>query len=172
MDIFNAAPLKIKEKNSFFKTTEDFEKLRAVVNRSSAIAIIGGGFLGSELSCALAKYGEKNQLKVYQVFHENGNMGKILPEYLSVWTADRVREEGVNVLPKAQVESVEWFGKNQIKLNLNTGKSLVVDHVLVAVGSEPNVDLATESGLEVDSTLGGYVVNAELEARRHLYVVS
>lgn len=29
-------------------------------------------------------------LEVIQMFPENGNMGKVLPEYLSNWTTDRV----------------------------------------------------------------------------------
>lgn len=98
-------------------------------------------------------------------------MGKVLPEFLSEWTTERVREEGVNVIPKAQVESVELVN-GQLNLKLVDGKNVLCDHVVVAVGSEPNISLAQKSGLEVDSAFGGYLVNAELEARRHLYVVS
>lgn len=108
---------------------------------------------------------------MHQIFHEKGNMGKVLPEFLSVWTMDRVREEGINVIPNNQVQSVELFN-GQLKLKLLDGTQVLCDHAVVAVGSEPNVQLARESGLEVDSTFGGYLVNAELEARRHLYVVS
>ena len=115
--------------------------------------------------------GEPKDLKIYQIFHEKGNMGKILPQYLSEWTTDRVREEGVNVLTETQVESVENVGPS-LRLKLQNGKELMVDHVIVAVGSEPNISLAEASDLEVDKNLGGYVVNAELEARRHVYVVS
>lgn len=46
-------------------------------------------------------------MEVYQLFHEEGNMGKILLEYLSQWTTDRVREEGVKVWPKTQIKAVE-----------------------------------------------------------------
>lgn len=48
------------------------------------------------------------------------------------------------------------------------------DHVIVALGVEPNTNLAdgSEAGLEIDPDLGGYLVNAELEARSNLYVVS
>lgn len=49
---------------------------------------------------------------------------------------------------------------------------LKADRVLVAVGLEPSVDLAVTSGLEVDSNLGGFLVNSELEARSNLWVVS
>lgn len=97
-------------------------------------------------------------------------MGKVLPKYLSVWTSERVREEGVCVIPNVQITSAELYS-GQIKLTLINGQELYVDHVVVAVGSRPNIDIAKDSDLEVDINLGGFVVNAELEARRHLYVV-
>ena len=55
---------------------------------------------------------------------------------------------------------------------LSTNHQLPVDHVIVAVGIEPNTLLADSSGLEVDDQLGGYRVNAELEARTNVWVVS
>lgn len=96
-------------------------------------------------------------------------MGKVLPEFLSKWTTERVREEGVNVIPNTEVQSAELLN-NQVKLTLLNGKTIICDHVVVAVGSEPNTSLAIESGLEVDTINGGYLVNAELAARNHLYV--
>ena len=49
---------------------------------------------------------------------------------------------------------------------------LEVDHVVVAVGLEANVELAKSARLEVDPELGGYRVNSELEARSDIWVVS
>lgn len=43
---------------------------------------------------------------------------------------------------------------------------------MVAVGLDANTDLAGASGLEIDPTFGGYRVNAELEARSNVWVVS
>lgn len=97
-------------------------------------------------------------------------MGKVLPPYLSKWTTERMSEEGVNVIPDTQVEEVR-IKDQQLRLKLLNGQDLLVDHVIVAVGSKPDVALAKSSGLEIDRVHGGYVVNAELEARRHLYVV-
>jgi hypothetical protein len=51
-------------------------------------------------------------------------------------------------------------------------QQLSVDHVIVAVGLEPNTELASTSGLETDSQRGGFLVNAELEARSNVWVVS
>lgn len=105
------------------------------------------------------------------MFLEQGNMGKLLPEYLSKWTTERVRELGINVIPNTEVESVGLVN-NQVKLTLQSGQTIICDHVVVAVGSEPNVNLAHASGLEVDEIRGGFLVNSELEARNHLFVVS
>lgn len=44
--------------------------------------------------------------------------------------------------------------------------------MVVAVGLDPNVELAAGAGLEVDPVLGGFHVNSELEARSNIWVVS
>lgn len=59
-----------------------------------------------------------------------------------------------------------------MNLKLQNGQSIVCDHVVVAVGSEPDTTLGKTSGLEIETINGGYLVNAELAARNHLYVVS
>ncbi|XP_058814912.1 apoptosis-inducing factor 1, mitochondrial isoform X2 [Topomyia yanbarensis] len=171
LPVFEAAPLAVKQYTTLFKNVTDFEELGKKLKSGGKVAIIGGGFLGSELACALAKFSEIRQkrLEVYQLFHEEGNMGKILPEYLSHWTTDRVREEGVKVWPKTQIKAAEVHEK-KLRLTLTDDSVLVVDHAIIAVGSEPNTDLAKTSQLEVDSNLGGFLVDAELRARSHLYV--
>lgn len=58
LPVFEKAPSKVKERISLFKTIEDYGKLKKYVDQSKSVAIIGGGFLGSELACALAKYGK------------------------------------------------------------------------------------------------------------------
>lgn len=98
-------------------------------------------------------------------------MGKVLPEFLSKWTSERVREEGVDVIPNTEVQKAE-FANNQVKLTLRNGQTIACDHVVVAAGAEPNTSLGLESGLEIDSKHGGYLVNTELAARNNLYVVS
>lgn len=57
LDVFNAAPLNVKQHVTDYKTIDDFEKLKQIVDKKKSIAIVGGGFLGSELACALIKYG-------------------------------------------------------------------------------------------------------------------
>lgn len=172
LDVFERAPSQIQHKIWLYKEIDKFAEFKKSIEKSHSVAIIGGGFLGSELACSLANFGRGKDLKVYQLFHESGNMGKVLPAYLSTWTTNKVKEEGVNVLTKSQVVEVKPFNGDQVQLMLSNGKSIVVDHVVLAIGTNPNIELAKSAGLEVDPKFGGFLVNAELEARSNLFVVS
>ena len=56
-------------------------------------------------------------------------------------------------------------------VHTHTHTQLLVDHVVVAVGLEPNTQLAKTAGLETDPQYGGYRVNAELQACSDVWVV-
>lgn len=45
------------------------------------------------------------------------------------------------------------------------------NQAFVCVGAKARVELAESSNLEIDPINGGIMVNTELEARKHLYVV-
>lgn len=66
LSVFESAPAKLKKRISLFKTIEDFANLKRHVDSAKSVAIVGGGFLGSELACALAKYGRLKQSKFWQ----------------------------------------------------------------------------------------------------------
>lgn len=99
-------------------------------------------------------------------------MGKVLPEYLSEWTTGKIRKENVHVITETQVEDVSLAKNGELILHLNNGSKLNVNHVICAIGAVPNTDLAKTSDLEIDPEHGGFLVNAEMEARSNLYAVS
>ncbi|KAI8508839.1 Apoptosis-inducing factor 1, mitochondrial [Branchiostoma belcheri] len=167
--VFERASQEVKDRVTLFRGIKDFKRLDEVSRNASTIVVVGGGFLGSELTCALGKRSRDSSLKVIQMFPEPGNMGKVLPEYLSQWTTAKVRAEGATVKPETFVKRAR-FSDGKVILKLNTGEEISTDHVVVAVGLEPNTELAKESGLEVDDTFGGFRVNAELEARSDIWV--
>ncbi|XP_015482282.2 apoptosis-inducing factor 1, mitochondrial, partial [Parus major] len=159
----------VQKRLTLFRKIEDFRRLEKISREVKSITIIGGGFLGSELACALGRRAQTRGLEVIQLFPENGNMGKVLPEYLSNWTTEKVRREGVNVLPNAVVKSVSVSG-NRLVIKLKDGRKVETDHIVAAVGLEPNVELAKSAGLEVDSDFGGFRVNAECRAAHGLFL--
>ncbi|KAG0364935.1 apoptosis-inducing factor, mitochondrion-associated, C-term-domain-containing protein [Gamsiella multidivaricata] len=158
-----------EDKVTTYRSVEDFKKLHTLVKSSGKkIVIVGGGFLGSELAVAISHYGKDKDVKVTQVFPEDGNMGLVFPRYLSKWTTSQVEQEGVVVKANSRVASSKAVD-GQVELTLENGEKILADHVVVAVGIEANVDLAKKAGLEIDEIRGGVAVNAELQARRNVY---
>ncbi|XP_075876449.1 apoptosis-inducing factor 1, mitochondrial isoform X1 [Nelusetta ayraudi] len=169
LQVVDRAGEEVMSRTTLFRKIEDFKSLDKVARNISSVAIIGGGFLGSELACALGRRSADSGLEVIQMFPEKGNMGKVLPEYLSNWTTEKVKREGVKIISEAFVKSVS-FKDDKLEIKLKDGRLVKTDHIVAAVGLEPNVDLAKSAGLEVDSDFGGYRVNAELQARSNIWV--
>lgn len=59
-----------------------------------------------------------------QVYPESGNMGRILPEYLSKWTTEKVKSEGVSVITDSAVQDIKKTEDGKLSLSLNTGKEV------------------------------------------------
>ncbi|KJE94219.1 programmed cell death protein 8 [Capsaspora owczarzaki ATCC 30864] len=159
---------------TLFRKIADFKHLQSIVDSGKTVAIIGGGFLGSELACAISAQGSATGSRVVQIFPESGNMARVFPEYLSNWTTARLKELGVEVMDSKTVTSATT-ADGKITLSLTDAASqapagqVTVDHVVVAVGLEPNTGLAKQAGLEIDTVRGGILVNAELEARTNVW---
>lgn len=106
---------------------------------------------------------------------EKGNISKVLPEYLSKWATDRVRDEGAEVLTNVELVGTS-IQDGRVNLSYIDPKGpkktsyLTADHVVIAAGIAPNTDLAKSAGLEVDPDQGGFLVNAELQARHNIWV--
>ena len=64
-------------------------------------------------------------MEVKQIFPEKGNMGRVLPEYLSEWTTGKVRVEGVEVIPNSVVKAAAVDG-DQVVLSLQDGSKVTI----------------------------------------------
>ncbi|KYN21118.1 PREDICTED: apoptosis-inducing factor 1, mitochondrial [Trachymyrmex cornetzi] len=169
LPIFESAEDGIKDKVITFRTKDNFLDLEENVSNPKCknVVVIGGGFLGSELACALARsYKSKN---IFQIYKEKFIMAQVLPEYLSEWTTKKAEAEGVRTMSNTEVQDYK-YKNGRLSLVLTGGQTIDADQVIVAVGVQPNTDLATTSNLETDPKIGGFLVNAELEARSNLWV--
>lgn len=143
----------------YFRTLDDYRRLRSMAEAGNRFAVIGGGFIGSEIAAALAMSGKKVAL----VFPDAGIGARIFPPGLASFLNDFYREKGVEVLSGASVIGMEPERDGAV-LRLRTGPSgkeqeLRVDGVVAGIGVEPNVDLARQAGLE---TGNGIRVDASL----------
>jgi len=158
---------------STYRTVEDFKNLYNFIGQGDKhITILGGGFLGSELTCAINQnLAEKKNVKITQVFPESGVLSNVFPEYLSDYATDEIKKSGVQVLNKKLVKDVEKSeATGKLVVKTDDGTQFETDHVVVAVGIVPNTTVAKSTTLEICTKNGGYLVNPELQARSGIYV--
>jgi 3-phenylpropionate/trans-cinnamate dioxygenase ferredoxin reductase subunit len=128
----------------YFRTLEDYRKLRTLAEQGRRFAVIGGGFIGSEIAAALAMNGKE----VVMLFPKEAIGAQAFPADLARFLNGFYREKGVEVLAGETVSGLETQTK---KLDVRTsgGQEITVDGVIAGIGIEPDVRLAEGAGLEV-----------------------
>ena len=128
----------------YFRTVDDYHRLRSLADQKRRFAVIGGGFIGSEVAAALAM----NQRQVTMVFPDAGIGSRIFPLDLAEFLNSYYREKGVEVLAGEHVAAVEARGEETAVIT-QSGRELTVDGVVAGLGIEPNVALPKAAGLRV-----------------------
>jgi NADPH-dependent 2,4-dienoyl-CoA reductase/sulfur reductase-like enzyme len=135
----------------YFRTLDDYERLRALTAQGQRFAVIGGGFIGSEVAAALTMSGKK----VVMAFPGDGIGSRLFPADLARFLNDFYREKGVEVLAGERVTGWEKRrGKPVLKTRNDQtqgDREIVADAVVAGIGIEPNVELAQGAELEVDN---------------------
>ncbi|MCI0694959.1 FAD-dependent oxidoreductase [candidate division KSB1 bacterium] len=138
----------------YFRTLADYQRLHGLSEKHGAFAVIGGGFIGSEVAAALAMNGKK----VTIIMPENGICARLFPADIVAFFNDYYRQKGVEVIAGESVTGLEGSGTN-FTLLTKSNRRLSVNGVVAGIGIAPNVDLAIAAGLKVDN---GIVVDQSL----------
>ena len=137
-----------------YRSYDDYRHLRTKVEPNARIAVLGGGFIGSEIAAALAI----NGCKVTMLFPEDAIGARVYPAALARAVTDYYRDRGVDVRHGVSVRGGTANARGA-RLELSDGKTLEADVVVAGLGITPNVQLAQDAGLQVDN---GIVVDAHL----------
>jgi 3-phenylpropionate/trans-cinnamate dioxygenase ferredoxin reductase subunit len=142
----------------YFRSLADYRRLRKLTETGRRFAVIGGGFIGSEIAAALALNGKE----VVMIFPGQDIGDRVFPRTIARFVSNFYKQKGVEVLAGEKITGLKTLA-NQCVLNTSTNRKIIVDGVVAEIGIEPNIELARSADLKVD---GGIVVDEFLHASR------
>jgi 3-phenylpropionate/trans-cinnamate dioxygenase ferredoxin reductase subunit len=127
----------------YYRTVADYRRVSALPP-GKHVAVVGGGFIGSEVAASLATAG----YRVTLLFPEEGIGARLFPRELALHLNGYYAEREVEVRPG---EKVTGLAENGSGFALQTERGeLRADLVVAGLGIVPNDRLAAEAGLAVD----------------------
>ena len=130
----------------YYRTFDDYRRLRALANEKLRFAVLGGGFIGSEIAAALRIVGRD----VTMIVPEDGIGARVFPGDLSQFLVGYYREQGVDVRTGEGLADLQQSA-GKVVVRTTHGKEIAVDVVVAGLGIQPNVELAEQAGLRVDN---------------------
>jgi 3-phenylpropionate/trans-cinnamate dioxygenase ferredoxin reductase subunit len=130
----------------YFRTLDDYRRLSALADAEGGFAVIGGGFIGSEIAAALAMNGRE----VTMLFPEAGIGSRVFPADLAAFLTGYYHEKGVEVLNGVAVAGMSQNGERPVVVT-GSGREIVVDGVVAGLGIELNTELAARAGLPIEN---------------------
>jgi 3-phenylpropionate/trans-cinnamate dioxygenase ferredoxin reductase subunit len=134
----------------YLRTISDCERIRDILATASHLAVIGGGWIGLEVTAAARQAGlrvtvlETLELPLLRVL--GGEMARVF--------ADLHTAHGVDLRLGVSIREIDGRG-----VRLADGTEIEADAVVAGIGAIPNTQLAERAGLEVRD---GVVTNASL----------
>jgi 3-phenylpropionate/trans-cinnamate dioxygenase ferredoxin reductase subunit len=137
------------------RTVDEAGVLRASFVRLPRVVIVGGGFIGLEVAATARQLG----CEVTVVLADDRLMARAVSPKVSEIFANAHREEGVEILTSTC--PVRYIGDESgavTEVELDNGRVLPADAVVVGVGAVPRLQLARDLGLTIEN---GIVVDEE-----------
>jgi len=140
----------------YYRTLADYRRLRALTEQNKRFAVIGNGFIASEIAAALTMNGKE----VVMIFPAETICHRIFPKDLSQFVTNYYREKGIQILPGQSATALEER-KGEHVVRTSSGREVLADGIVAGIGIQPNVELAQAAGLKVEN---GIVVNEFLQS--------
>ena len=139
------------------RTLDDALALRAELDRSPRVAVVGAGFIGAEVAATCRRRG----LDVTLVEPLPSPMARVLAPEIGAVCASAHRDQGVDLRLGVGVDAITG-GERVERVRLSDGSEIAADVVVVGIGAMPATDWLASSGLEIDN---GVVCDASCATR-------
>ena len=137
------------------RTIHDADRIRDAASGASAVAVVGGGWIGSEVAASLRQLGHDVTL----VLPAETPIQRVLGREVGGVYRRAHERNGVRLVAGSRV--VGFDGRSRVSRVLtDDGRSLPADLVVVGVGAEPRTELALAAGIQVRN---GILVDDRLE---------
>jgi 3-phenylpropionate/trans-cinnamate dioxygenase ferredoxin reductase component len=130
----------------YYRSLDDFRRLKALTGEQQRFAVVGGGFLGSEIAAALAMNGQR----VTMIMPDRGIGERMFPPDLVRFLNTYYQHKGVELLMGERAVALDST-QGALALKLESGRVLSVEGVVAGIGIETNTALAHDAGLRVDN---------------------
>ncbi len=145
-------PIEGKDLGNVFtvpKNAEKIKEIKGAIENANDIVVIGGGFIGVEVTDELLKKGKSVTLIEKESYLVSASMDEEFGEEIK----NTLVERGANVICNATVKALK--GENKVNsVLLETGKEIKADVVIMAAGYRPNLKIAEMLNIEYHPTYG------------------
>lgn len=130
----------------YLRTLRDSTDLASALVDRPRVVVVGAGFIGAEVAASARTLGcEVTMLEIAPV-----PLGRVLGEDLGRLYAEIHRDHGVDLRLDEGVESYEGDGRVEAVVG-SSGERYPADLVVVGVGIVPNVELASDAGIDCEN---------------------
>jgi len=137
------------------RTIDDADRIREQAAAADRIAVIGGGWIGSEVAASLRQLGHD----VTMLLPTQNPLEHVLGAEVGGMYRQAHEEHGVRIVAGTTATGFEG-GARVAAVRTADGRAIPADLVVVGIGAAPRVELAERAGLAVDN---GVLVDERLE---------
>ena len=135
------------ERVAYLRTVGDYRHLRTLAADGARIAVVGGGYIGTEVAAALTRTGAAVTLA-----HSGARiLEHTFPTSITSHLEEVFAGRGVELVDGFRLADVE--AGEALTLRGEDGRTLTADAVVLGLGARPDTFLAAEAGIETDREL-------------------
>lgn len=131
------------------------------INKVNHATVVGGGFIGLEMMEAFHQRGIKTTL-----LERSDQVMMPVDREMAGFAHAEIRDKGIDLRLNTALTDVQFTPntktKDHLTLSLSNGDSLQTDILIMAIGVNPETQLAKDAGLEI-GLIGGIKTNAQMQ---------